>query len=430
MSIHTCSGDQWHDDAAVSRTLPILLAGMSLFTGIAALPTSAAKAPGASACRYVVPECQEPSKHPPLRAVPLSDQKPADLEESVEYRGMKRRYAELRLGTPTSKPVAVVVDIISSREFDLYVNASRDRTIFPEDRVTGSGPRFRAEVDVQQVDGLNIQSTPRTVRFRVGRAGRSLSYAIAGYTEGTIVLGGQSLKARRMDADGNGGMADETDLIWIDLNDDAQWDPFTERFPFAPVLKLAGERYAVAADWLGERLSLKTLAGSGTLRLTLAAEKPTAPFAKIHAYLAGRDGSLFRLEGLSSTATVPVGEYRIYELAVVAEDPAGGAPWAFFFGEAPGQTPSGWHWVERDQSVDLDPLAGMVLTAEVTPETPSRLQPGDMISVQTSLTTAGGLRLNGCSRSTGWDPARESGARIRLIATSGAELDSATAGFS
>lgn len=428
MSILLCCGDQRRHGRTISLFLWSFLLSLSLI-GTTAYSANGAEDLVASAWRYVVSDGDKPFDHPPLRSLPWVDEKPADLEESVEYRGSKRRYAELCFGTPTSRPVGIVLDVVSATDFDLYVNASRDRNIFPEDRVAGSGRRFRVEIDVQQVAGLNIQSAPRTVIFRIGRAGRSLSYASAGFTEGTIRVGDQLLTARRMDADGNGGMADDGDLIWIDRNADGCWDPFTERFPFAPVLRLGKDRFAVTADWLGLRLSVRRMEGTGGLRLRLAEGEPTTHIAEVNAYLAGRDGSIFRLEGLGSTVTVPVGEYRIYELAVVVEDPAGGSPWSFFFGDGPGDIRGGWHRVERGQTVDVDPFAGMVLAAEVTAERQRRYQPGDILNVQTKLKTAGGLRLNACSRSARWDPACESGARMRLVSAEGEDLDSATVGF-
>ena len=50
--------------------------------------------------------------------------------------------------------------------------------------------------------------------------------------------------------------------------------------------------------------------------------------------LVGRDGSIAKLDLAQDKRGVPVGEYSLYELSAVVKDPAGGEPWAFFFGRS------------------------------------------------------------------------------------------------
>ena len=53
--------------------------------------------------------------------------KPADLREDVAFRGKQRKYAEVRYGSENSRRVAVVVDEVSADDWDLYIDADRNR---------------------------------------------------------------------------------------------------------------------------------------------------------------------------------------------------------------------------------------------------------------------------------------------------------------
>ena len=281
----------------------------------------------APAWRYVVPQFGDPMEHPPLRELSLSERKPPDLKESAHYRGNQRQYAEFRFGAVGSRLVTVVLDRVSTAETDIYVDRNRDRAIEDSERLAGGGPKYHVPLSVPTPKGSQIEQIPRTVVLRLGRAGRSLSYATAGYVEGTLRLDGREVPVRRVDANGNGSMADPVDLLWINGKRDGQWNPFTDRLPLMPIVQLEGQRYVVRSDWAGERLSLEKLEGSGELQLSLPPGKSQRDYLDIHLMLAGRDGSIAKLDLAQDRAEVPVGEYAAYELTVVAKDPAGGAPW-------------------------------------------------------------------------------------------------------
>ncbi|MBI3468172.1 MAG: hypothetical protein HY000_34640 [Planctomycetes bacterium] len=424
MRIPACFGKQHRRSLFLGGL--VLAASTPLPCGIGFSPCRAEE-PAEGGWRYVVSQAGQPMAHPPLRALRLSETKPADLKETVTYRGSRQRYAELRLGTPTSQAVAIVVDTISPTDFDLYVDARRDRSIRREDHIDDAGPGFRVPVDVNIVNGLAIQRIPRTLIFRVGRGGRSLSYAVAGYLEGTIDLDGRSSPVRRMDGDGNGGMGDDADLLWIDLDGDGHWDSFTERFATTPVLKLGNARYALNTDWVGDRLSLKKLEGSGTISLSLAGRERPLEIVSLEASLVGYDGSVARLSGLGAPVTVPVGQYRLYQLSVVAKDSTGGPPWALFFAEADPDAQR-WHRVEPDSATVIDPLSRVTLSAELS-ESKNAYEPGEVVQVRTRLTTADGLLLTGCCRSDKWAASCESGATVRLESAEGATVALEKVGF-
>src|SRR5262249_46026048 len=103
------------------------------------VPASAAE----GGWRYVVPPPGDAFEHAPLRALALADRKPADVVEEVNYRGTRRRYAQLRYGSPSSVRVTIVVDEIGPNEVDLYIDTHRQRRITAQDRVRGDGFTWR-----------------------------------------------------------------------------------------------------------------------------------------------------------------------------------------------------------------------------------------------------------------------------------------------
>ena len=218
-------------------------------------------------------------EHPPLRELSLSEKKPPDLKESAHYRGSKQRYAEFRFGTVGSTLVTVVLDSVSAEQTDVYVDLNRNRVIEDNERLAGPGPKYRVPLSVEIPKGHETERFPRTVVFRLGRSGRSISYATAGYVEGTLRFQGRDVPIRRVDANGDGGMADPLDLLWVNWKRDGNWNPFTDRLPVTPIVQVENQRYVVRSDWLGQRLSLEKLEGSGETAIVAAEGKEQERFS-------------------------------------------------------------------------------------------------------------------------------------------------------
>ncbi|HEV7224876.1 MAG TPA: hypothetical protein VGN42_19355, partial [Pirellulales bacterium] len=300
---------------------------------------------------FVLPPPGADHEHPPLRAIPLSADKPDDLQESAQYRGASRRYAQLRYGSPSAARLALVIDEISAAKADLYVDVNRNRTIEAKERCSAEGRLWRVPLDVEYVQGEVIKRYPRELIFRRGTTGRTLSFAAAGYLEGQTALGPDDHKrrrVRRIDGDGNGFFTDPQDRLWIDLDVDGAWDPVKEQFLFATILTLEGVRYAVRSDERGTQLALGKLEGTGLLRLVLperpAAEAATADksdgagrIVEAAVTLVGRDGSAIGLREVGASVTAPIGEYRVSALTVALEDRHGGPRWTFVFSDNQGQ---------------------------------------------------------------------------------------------
>ena len=404
-----------------SAVLFVLLAGVGL-----------AGEPEKPAWRYVVPSVGDPMEHPPLRELTLSDMKPPDLKESVHYRGGKQRYGEFHFGPAGSKLVAVVLDSDAAGRADVYVDVNRNREIEAAERLDGPGPKYRAALSMDIPRGGQVQRILRTVVVRLGRGGWLISYATAGYMEGTVRLEGRAIPVRRVDANGDGGMADPVDLLWVNRRADGRWNPFIDRLPMTPIIQFENLRYAVRSDWAGEQLVLEKLEGAGELELSLPVGMKKEDFLSLDLLLVGREGLIARLDLTQNKVTVPVGKYSLYELSMVMKDRTGSEPWGFYFGrndDAPGAASHGYA-VKANGRTPVQPLTALTLAAKLD-KNDLRYRPGQVISVQPRIQSADPLSLRACYRSDRQDSSkRHAGAEIRLTTYNGRALDSALSGFS
>src|SRR5689334_16027905 len=157
---------------------------------------------------YVVPAANDPAAgkiHPAAQAFFLSTTKPDDLrDEDAPYRGQRRRYAQLRYGSPNSTRVSCVIDELEDGTADLYVDANRNRTIEKRDKVAGAGPDWEIPLDAAIPHDNEVDLHRRRVSIHRGATGRTLAVATMGFMDGTIALGGKTFAARRVDGDANG----------------------------------------------------------------------------------------------------------------------------------------------------------------------------------------------------------------------------------
>jgi len=381
--------------------------------------------------KYIVPKPGQPHESGPLRALSLSDEKPPDVEEEADYRGARRRYAQLRYGSPNSTRVAVAVHELAPGEADVYVDADRDRKIEAAERLPAAGRRWRLPLSAEWIE--DHVPTPdydeRTVILQLSRSGRTLSFATAGYLEGSLELAASQTTCRRMDGDGNGRFADPEDRIWVDLNGDAQWDRFAEQFLCAPILKLEGARYAVRTNRRGDQYSVEELTGTGTIQLRVNLKSDSSRVEDFHALLVGRDGSAVALRGVDAKMVVPTNEYRLASLTLVVADPGGGEPWSYVFSGGAGDPNRKWYDLQADAVITLEPLAGLKLAADVAGGE-SSCRAGDELRITPRLRTHDGLSIDTAWRGDRLHYQGESvGAEVRLVATDGSLVAASRSGF-
>ena len=382
---------------------------------------------------YVAPQPGEPFDAPPLTSVPLSEDIPEGITEEVEYRGTKRRYAQLRYGTPNSTRVVIVIDERDGGQFDVYVDRNRNRIIEAKDLVEGEGRVRRTPLETEVYEDDIARRSAREVVLRRDITGRSLGYATAGYVEGVVTLAGRDVAVRRVDADGNGFFADDRDRLWLDLDGDRQWNAFTEQFPFQPVLRLGDQRFAVRSDATGAKLSLDEIVGTGTFRLALQPAEPQAHVTELTATLIGDDGSAVAIRGAEEAVTVPVGRYAFLSVSVTLTEPGTNKPWRFTFARSGQPAENHWHAVAADEAVSADPIGEFRFALEGN-DLAKAARPGATLSVSPRLYTEEGLLITtsscGEQKFASTDNSNCATVRLCLPGTTGAAaLDQYQSGF-
>jgi hypothetical protein len=381
------------------------------------------------AFRYVTPDAGQPFDQPPLMAILLSFEKPGELTELVEYRGVTRRYGQLRFGTPNSQRVTIAVDELEKRQFELYVDANRDLRIESHERVAGEGSsrRMRLKAEIRRED--EAEHLPRSVVFRRGVTGATLGFATAGYLEGQVRIGDRMHAVRRVDCDGNGFFTDARDRLWLDLDGDGEWNPFTEQLPLLPVMKIDGIRYAARSDLAGMSLHFEPIVGEGKVRLNCRPAGKDSQVADLFVMLIGGDGSAVSLHCGDDAVAVPVGKYAVESVTIGVRTGADGLPWNFTFSRRGSPAEHEWYSVAKDQSLAIDPIGK--LRFDVAAAAGQVAVPGKELRIQPQLYTQDGLIINTCARgpnSTSWS-AESSHATIQLASSNGDILQQAQSGF-
>jgi hypothetical protein len=381
---------------------------------------------------YVVPPQGDPLRRPQLCALPLTAERPAELKVNVEFRGAWQRYGSLRFGDPDSTRIAVVLDHRSAREIDLYVDSGRDLEIGARDLAAGDGPSYELSLAVatRDADGRDVL-VPRRVALELGESGAILATATLGWLEGRILVGGESVRVLRRDADSNGFFGDARDQLWLDRDQSGDFAPLRELFVVQPILALGTERFAVRSDRLGASLRLDRLEGSGTVRLALPGPNgaPREDLVDLQALLVGRDGSAALARAPGNPTEVPVGEYRLGMVTVRLADPKQGQPWSYVFSSPEPGDKVRWHAVGKDAQVAIDPLGELELALYCRPEGP--VAAGDSLTLRPDLRTVDGLYINTAYRGRE-APAFSYGslsATVELLDARGLALTTSNSGF-
>lgn len=389
----------------------------------------------APAWAYVVPAAGEPLRAAGPTPLALSDELPEDASSRVRFSG-RPSFAQLRYGTPDSLRILIALDRRSagtageraSGEAALYVDRDRDRALEPEELVPGENGAWEASLAIatgeQDPDGPPL----RRVQFRMGGTGTVFSCATLGYLEGKIRLGERELRARRLDGDANGFLTDPRDQLWIDRNDDGQWQSLDELFLYAPTLSIGDERFAPRSDRLGRELALEKLEGSGKIQLALARAGAIAPTA-LNVLLVGRDGTAVGVRAAGEPIEVPSGEYRLGMVTVWVPDARGGDDWGFVFSDPGGHESVHWYTLEKDRTLTIDPIGELRLQAHSAGALPAA-RPGSRVTCRPALYTQDWLLINSaCRGRPALGATGETAAAVRLLSAEGAVLDSSSTGF-
>lgn len=385
--------------------------------------------PSQSGWEYVVPGA-DAAPAQPWTPLLLSDTAPDDVEVELAPRGPVR-FGELRYGDASSPRITVALVEPEGAPPLLYVDADRGRVLDERDLLAGDGTSWRTTLQVF-VGPLGARRVARQVGFQLGRTRVLLGYATLGHVEGEVDLDGRRVRARRVDADGNGFVSDAGDRLWLDLDGDGRWSAFEEQLSCAPILWLGGRRFALHSDRLGEELELAPIEGTGRVRFELPplAGELARRVDALQVLLVGEDGSAVGVGAHGEALEAPVGRYRLGTLTLTLPDAQGGDPWTYVFSDGAGVGEPRWYELERGGELEIDPIGALRLVA-VVETSAGAVVAGSSWIVSPRLHTGDGLLINACYRGNrpGTLGARSCGASVRLLAPDGTLLDESRSGF-
>lgn len=373
--------------------------------------------------------------HPVSRPISLVAQRPSDFSEEAEYRGQRRRYAQLRYGSENSRRVVIVVDEVSRHEYDYYVDADRDRVITDSELLVGEGRSRTCELEAEIVKEDSLKQAPREISLRLSVTRTRLNVATLGAVTGEASLSdGTTLAIRQIDGNVNGLFTDARDRLQIDIDADGKWDPIMEQFGFRPVQVIGGHRYAVRSDRFGKSLTFSKLTGVGQLSVEMTGPREGVKVISFEAMIFSEDGSAYSLRDLGESLTVPIGRYALGSITLTVTDASAqgdnALPWHFVFSRSGEVRGGDWVRVGVDEQRTLEALGTMRFELSTNSDTTVH---GDAINVNPRLFTHDGLLINlSCRGENIGSFDREQShnqCTIRLSDSDGTVLSTAHSGF-
>jgi hypothetical protein len=246
----------------------------------------------------------------------------------------------------------------------------------------------KAAVEVAVTIGFGDQKEKRTILIR--KRSEGLASAIRGYMSGQIRLNGKNYSSILTDGNADGCFDSAAhDRIWIDLNQDNQFDPLTEQFPLGTALKYQGVSHLIASNAQGTQVTIRPRPSeSGTLRATLT-RLPQSKVLEVNAQFVSEWGELIAVTKLNEPISIPEGKYRIDSLSLRVKDTQGQI-WNYSF---TGNQKYNLK-IERNKEFTYDLVDGLKVTMQLHPDRPGKEITG--IRVEPNVVTESGLYLTDC----------------------------------
>jgi hypothetical protein len=310
---------------------------------------------------------------------------------------------------------------------ELWLDANGDGRLSADER----HPMPGRELAISATIAVQLEPQPkrvqRTLLFRRSALGDGLRYAVRGFAQGSLALGGAKHAVLLVDGNADGCLDTVgQDRVWIDLNGDGRFDALTEQFPLGRPIVKAGEVYVVRSDPLATAVSAsQRSAAQGKLRLALA-RKPAA-ISQLSVELISDLGELVVIDKLDQAVPVPTGQYRVSWVKLEMADPAG-QPWTYSFRQDAVKN----YTVETGKETAvamLDRLAMNVTFDRYQPE--SKPKPGETVVVSPRLIADESLYLSSCTiGKDNFARSAEATAEILLLSLDGKVIQRGITGFS
>ncbi len=351
---------------------------------------------------------------------------PEDLSVKATYKGEKQLYGQIWYGSSSGTQLAFVVDQSgdSLEEYDLYVDADRDRVIREDEKVSGSGQVRILELDALFVEGDQFENLKREVRFRRSRDQKLFSVATRGGYQFECAIGGKKFPAVRIDGNGNGMFSDRDDEIWIDANGDGKWSKLAERHLCRPVIAIGGNRFAIRANERGSQLTFEPIVGEGTFAIN-ADFGEDVEIRSFAAKVYGEDGSCHSV-GTDKRIELPIGKYMLGQFGVSVENDDKSL-WSCAFSHSGLRAQQKWFEVVKGSEVVV-PLFGDL---SLDFESPKVVQAGEEMELKPQLLTEHGLYITSCYKGMPdeFGQVESSKGQFELLDGSGRSVGNASSGF-
>jgi hypothetical protein len=336
-------------------------------------------------------------------------------------------YGLVPVGPKSETALAIVWCPKAASGPELWLDANADGQLSADERHPVSGRELAIVATITVHVEPQPQRIQRTLLFRRSILGDGLRYAVRGFAQGSLMLGGDEHRALLVDGNADGCLDTVgQDRVWIDLDGDGHFDPLTEQYPLGRPVAKAGEIYVIRSDPLATAvLANRRSTAQGQLRLTLA-NKPD-PASKASVKLISDLGELVAIDKLGEPVAVPIGEYRISWLKLEMTD-AAGQLWTYSFREDRAKNVA----VEtgRETRIAMLGTLAMNVTLDVDPAG-GKARPGDTLVISPKLVADDSLCLSSCTIGKD-DLARsaEGGAEIHLLSADGKVINRGITGFS
>ena len=255
---------------------------------------------------------------PLFRSIRLSEDSPLNLKvkvaENENANAETIQFAEIRYGSAASDQVSLALVRENSKDsaksnLRLYLDRNRDRVIEDDeqvDRLVENGKTlWRCKLDCliqNSADEKRSIKLQREVAFRSGVLDDRIGFATIGFMEGAVNIDGSEKQLRRMDADGNGLFSDQSDRLWIDLNENEEWE-IDEQFKLKPIMLVRNSRFRVRADSQNAIFQMLPVEDTGTVRLGLPLDDQTAKIERLQVTFSGDNGFGFTVSGTEPNGT-------------------------------------------------------------------------------------------------------------------------------
>jgi hypothetical protein len=361
-----------------------------------------------------------------FRAIEFRTTPAKPLEGDLAF-GEGAQHGLLPVGLGPETGLAIVWLPHAARGPELWLDADGDGRLTSVERHALSGRELElpARITVQlEPEAVQVE---RTLVFRRASLGDGLRYAVRGYAQGSIEIGGRPHATVLIDGNADGCFNTVgQDRLWIDLDHDGRFDAITEQFPLGKPLRHEGQTYVVRSDPLASSVvaSLRS-AEQGKLCLTLAARPDGNEKVRISAQLLSDLGELVAIDQLDSETDVPTGEYHVSSLQLEMPD-AAGETWLYSFYKDKGPQ----HRVQTGQRTQIVLLPDLMMHVTLARQV-GKIRPGDNVTITPRLSASDGLVLRSCKvgKIPGLPPSRTA-AEILLLSLDGRPISRGVSGFS